>query len=175
MQEPACCTRQNLHLWRWPHVAVTTAETPPAASQCSHPLFPEAFHKRRWMSMGAILFFHREWKRWHTFASCALSRQIPFCQTAPLLPPVPWHKHVMKYWWETSTSTAIALTSASDTVGKRNKTAGTAVRAALIQTFWFRLHKKFWMQFIDWSFTHWKVISQLWIRLWSYLKTRNYI
>ena len=39
----------------------------------------------------------------------------------PLLPSVTWQKHVMEYWWESSTFTAIPPTSASDVMGQHNE------------------------------------------------------
>ena len=45
---------------------------------------PQMFSKHRWMSLGAT-FLHRK-IQWHTFASCLLRCQTPFCWTAPLLP-----------------------------------------------------------------------------------------
>ena len=43
------------------------------------------------------------------FAACALPHQMPFCQTAPLLPSVTQQQCVMEYWWEGSTSAIIQL------------------------------------------------------------------
>ena len=37
-----------------------------------------------------------------TFASYTLPCQIPFCQTAPLLPFVAQQQNMMRYWWELS-------------------------------------------------------------------------
>ena len=45
--------------------------------------------------------------QWHTFSSYTLPYQMPFCQSAPLLPSVTWQQNVMGYWWEGSTSTAV--------------------------------------------------------------------
>jgi len=55
--------------------------------------------------------------QFQTFTSYTLSRQVPFCQSAPLLPSVTWQPHIMEYWWESSTPTAVSPTSASDIVG----------------------------------------------------------
>ena len=53
------------------------------------------------------------------------------CQTAPLLPFVTWQQHIMKYFWEHSTSIAIPPPFASDDVGQHNKIGGLTFRAAL--------------------------------------------
>lgn len=46
---------------------------------------------------------------------------------APLLPFVPWQQHVKEYWLESSVSTAIPRTSASDTVGQHLKIEGISL------------------------------------------------
>ena len=68
----------------------------------------------------------------HTFASDALPRQMPFCQTAPLLPFATWRQNGMAYRWEGSASTAITPPSASDAVNQQNKTGGTTFGASLV-------------------------------------------
>ena len=68
----------------------------------------------------------------HPFASYALPCQTPFCQTAPLLPSVTWQQHVIEYWWEGSTSTAIPPTFAFDFVGQHHKIGHITFRSALI-------------------------------------------
>ena len=60
-----------------------------------------------------VFMFSKNWVQFfphggiqsHPFASCVLPCQIPFCQTAPLLPPVAQQQNVMEH----STSTAIPL------------------------------------------------------------------
>ena len=106
------------------------SDASPTASLCSHSLF--GFHKHstsidecQWMRY----FLHGR-IQFHLFASFALSRQIPFCQT--LLPSVSRQQHVMAHWWEGSTSTAIPATSTSDIVGQRNKIGGTTLGADLV-------------------------------------------
>jgi len=42
-------------------------------------------------------------------------------------------KRIMKYWWESSTSTDISPTSASEIVGQHNKIEGITFRAAEIE------------------------------------------
>jgi len=71
-----------------------------------------------------VPFFPHGRNRWHIFASYTLPHQMPFSQTAPLLPSVTWQQHVTKYWWEVSTSTAIPPTSASDIMDQCNKIGG---------------------------------------------------
>jgi len=53
-------------------------------------------------------------------------------QTTTLLPSVTWQQHVMEYWWEGSTPTAIPPTSASDVIGQHHKIRGITFRAALV-------------------------------------------
>ena len=53
---------------------------------------------------------------------------------APLLPYVTRQQHVMGYWWEGSTSTAIPPMSASDTVDQRNKTRSITFGAVLVHS-----------------------------------------
>ena len=87
--------------------------TTTTTSLCSHPLF--GLHPAR----GGIQF--------HPFISSSLPCQMPFCQTAPLLPSVKQQQNVMGHWWEGSTSTA------SDIVGQHHKTGGIRFRAAFIK------------------------------------------
>ena len=56
---------------------------------------------------------------------------MPFCQTAPLLPSVTQQQNVMEYWWEGSTSTAIAPTFASGVIGQYHKTESITFEAGL--------------------------------------------
>ena len=58
--------------------------------------------------------------------------QMPFCQIAPLLPPVTQQRNITGYGWEASTCTAITPTSASDITGQHNKITGVTFRAALV-------------------------------------------
>jgi len=84
------------------------------------------------------IFQHSHHHYTHIFASnkqqpsYMLPRQMPFCQTAPVLPSVTQQQHVMEYWWENSTSTAIPPPSASAVTGQHNKIGGVTFRAALI-------------------------------------------
>ena len=57
---------------------------------------------------------------------CAFAHpcQMPFCQTAPLLPPVAWQQYVTEYYCEGPTSTAIPPTFVSDVMDKHNKIGG---------------------------------------------------
>jgi len=81
------------------------------------------------MSVDAIFFLHGG-VEFHAFTPYTLPCQKLFCQTAPLLPSVAWQQHVMEFWWEGSTSTAIPPPSASAVVGQHNRlgdiTFGTA-------------------------------------------------
>ena len=94
---------------------------PPTASLCSHPLFglhkcSASINECQWLP-----FFLHGGIQCHTFAPNTLPCQTPFCQTAPLLPFVTQQQHVVEYWWEYSSSTAISPTSTSDVVGEQNK------------------------------------------------------
>ena len=62
-------------------------------------------------------FFPHGGIQWHTVILYALPCQMPFCQTALLLPSVPWQQHIMEYWWEGSVSTAIPPTFTFQVVG----------------------------------------------------------
>ena len=88
------------------------------------------------MSMSAT-FFPLGGIQWHTFASYAPPHQMPFCQTAPLLPSATWQRRVTGCWWEGSASTAIPPTSASDLMAQRNKKGGITFEAALMTGGWW--------------------------------------
>jgi len=109
-----CCSH---HCWN----------APPTPPLCSHPLFD--LHKPcQW-----VLFFLME--EFSVTSSHALSCQMPFWQTFPLLPSVTRQQTVLEYWWEGLTSTASPPTSASDIMGQHHKIGGVTFRAALINSF----------------------------------------
>ena len=81
------------------------------------------------MNINGCNSFPHEGIQWHTFASCTLPCQMPFCQTAPLLPSVAWQQNVREYWWKGST--AITPSSSSYAVGQHNKMGDITFRAAL--------------------------------------------
>ena len=58
---------------------------------------------------------------------------MPLCQPTPLLPSVMQQQNVIEYWWESTASTAISPTSASEFVGQHNKIGGITFRAAIVQ------------------------------------------
>ena len=68
----------------------------------------------------------------HPFASYTLPCQMPFHQTAPLLPSVTRQQNEMEHMWEGSTSTAIPPTLASEIVSQCNEIGGITFRAALV-------------------------------------------
>ena len=78
------------------------------------------------------LFPHEGIQR-RTSASYALPYQMPFCQTASLLPSVTQQQNVMGYCWEGSTSTAVPPISTSEIVGQHNNIGGITFRAALVE------------------------------------------
>ena len=79
-----------------------------------------------------VQFFLHRGVHLHPFASYALPCQIPFCQTAPLLPSVTWQQNGTECWLEGSTSAAIPPTSTSVVMGQHNKIGGITFRAALV-------------------------------------------
>ena len=99
IQIAACFSHCRFHCWN----------TATNASLCSHPLVclhqcSASVNKCQWVQ------FFLEWKttpllHLHFHNRCD-------CQTAPLLPSVTQQLHVMEYWQEGSTSTAILPTSA---------------------------------------------------------------
>ena len=83
------------------------------------------------MSMGPI-FSNMEKLSVKPLLHKTLPCQMPFCQTASLLPSVTRQQIVIEYCWEDSTSTVIPLTSKSDVVEQYNKTEGVTFRTVLI-------------------------------------------
>ena len=100
---------------------------PPTTSLCSHPLFSSV--QQVLMNVSGCHVFCVE----ELSASHALPYQMPFCQTAPLLPTVIQQQQVMRYWWEGSASTAIPLTSASDAVGQQDNIGSVTSNAVLLK------------------------------------------
>ena len=91
-----------------------------------HCLISASINECQWVPFflhGGIKFI-----RLHMIASSALPYQMPFCQTAPLLPSVMQQQNVMEYCWEGSASTAIPPISASNIVRQHNK-IGAALQA----------------------------------------------
>ena len=104
----------------------------PTASLCSHPLFglykrSASINECQW-----VPFFPHGGIQWHTLTSYTFPCQMPFCQTAPLLPSVTRQQHVMECWWQGSASTAIPPTSTSDIGSKHHKIGGITFGTALI-------------------------------------------
>ena len=111
------------------HITVVTAETHYPPPHCAHinclvSINVQEFQRVPFFSLGGIQF--------HTFAPYAVPCQIPFCQTAPLLPSVTQQQNVTEYWWEGSTSTSTPPTSACDSVGQNNEIGGITSGAALL-------------------------------------------
>ena len=107
----------------------------PTTSLYSHPLFGLQKHSANISECQQVQSFHHGGIQWHTFDLNALLCQIPFCQTAPLLPSVTWQQNG---GWEGSASTATPSTFASDFVGKHHKVGSNALKAALI-----KIHSKY--------------------------------
>jgi len=80
---------------------------PRTAPLCSHPLFGLHKHSASINKCQCVQVFACGESPWCTFTSQALPCQTPFRQTAPLLPSVSQQQHIVEYWWEDSTSTAI--------------------------------------------------------------------
>ena len=100
--------------------------------------------------MGVI--FPLEGSQLHTFASCALPCQMPFCQTASLLPSVTQQQNAMEYWWECSASTAIPPTSTSVITGQRSKIGGITFGASLVKFIIYFIHISNKADFNFWYF-----------------------
>jgi len=103
------------HTTYWLTILTSTVWSPEkfSVSECqSVPFFP---HGRIW---------------WDIFSSSALLWQLPFCQTATLLPSVTQQQSVMEYWWESSTSTTVPPTSTSDVAVQHNKMGSITFGAA---------------------------------------------
>ena len=117
-------------LWKRVPMEVTHCHhcwnAPPGALLCSHSLFDLQKHSGSVKECQWMPFFFMEEFRLHHFASYSHPCQMPLCQSAPLLPSVPWQQYVMEYCWEGSTSIPIPSTSASDVVGQHNKIRGSA-------------------------------------------------
>ena len=84
------------------------------------------------MNVSGCHFFPHRGLQFHTFASSTLLCQIPFCQTAPLLPSVTWQQNETEYCWEGSASTATSPISTSDVVSQHNKIGGITSGAVLV-------------------------------------------
>jgi len=93
---------------------------PPTASLCSHPLFGLQKSLATFMNVSGAIFPHGG-IQFHTFASCTLPCQMPFCQTATLLPSVTQQQNIIEYWRECSASTAMPSTTASNIVGPHRR------------------------------------------------------
>ena len=65
-------------------------------------------------------------------ASYTVPCQMPFCQTATLLPSVLQQQNVMEYWWEGSASAAIPPASASVIRDQCNEIGGITFGEALV-------------------------------------------
>lgn len=64
--------------------------------------------------------------------------QMPFCQTAPLLPSVAWQQHTTEHQWEGFMSTAASPTTTSDVIGQHNGIGSITFRMGLI--YWKSLY-----------------------------------
>jgi len=103
-------------------------------SLCSFPLFGLHQHSTTIKDSQWVPFFPHEGIQLHVFTSYALPCQLPFCQTAPLLPPVAQQQTVTEYSWDGSTSTVVLPTPASDVMGWHHKIGGSTFGASL--TLW---------------------------------------
>ena len=77
-------------------------------------------------------FFMRGEIQCYFLASYVHPCQMPFCQTASLLPCVTCQQHVMGYCQEGSTSTAIPPIFASDIMGQHRKIGGNTFGTAFV-------------------------------------------
>ena len=127
--------------WLVFHVGITTAKMHHPSPHCAdiHKC-SSSNYRRQW-----VHFVPHGGIQLHSFASHALSCQMPFCQTAPLLPSVSWQQN--RTLGEGSTSTAMPPTSISDVVGQHNKIWDITFGAALVTL-------KYW-QPVPWSLPFW--------------------
>ena len=98
-----------MHQWRGP--TVPTAEMHPPPPHCAHIhcLFSINLQEASTSVSGCHFFLHGGIQP-RTFASATLPCQMPFCQTAPLLPSVTQEQNIKEHWQEGSTSIAISPT-----------------------------------------------------------------
>ena len=89
-------------------------------SLCSHPLFGLHTHSTSITECQQVPFFSQGGIQFHASTSYKLPHQMPFYQTAPLLPFIT-EQRVMEYWREGSTSTAIPPPSASNVMALLSK------------------------------------------------------
>ena len=105
------------------------------ASLGSHPLFGLHKHLASISGFQCVPFFPHGEIQWHTFVSYALTCQKSFDQIAFVLLFLTWQQNVTEYWWEDSTSTAIAPTSTSGLVGQHNKIGSITLGGAFLFSF----------------------------------------
>ena len=111
------------------HIAVTTIKTHHPLHHCAHIHCLVSINIQQ---MSVNVSGCHGGIQWHTFSSCSLPCQTPFCQTAPLLPSVTRQQNVMQYWWKGSIYTVVLPTSSTDTVGQENKIGGITFKAATV-------------------------------------------
>lgn len=119
--DPSCQAHNNLHRWRWPALAITTAETHHPLHHCAHIHCLVSINiQQTSVNVSGCHFFHHGGIQWHTFASYIPPCQVLFCQSAPLLLCVIWQQDAMGCWWEGSTSIVIPPKYISDVTGQHN-------------------------------------------------------
>ena len=123
MNKDLCAALKHLHQQRWPTVATAETHHPPPQCVPIH-CWVSINNQQASVNVNVYHFFHTE-EFSHPFALQVLPGQTPFFQTALLLLSVTWQQHVMEYWREGSTSTAIPPIAASDVMGQRNKIGGS--------------------------------------------------
>jgi len=94
-----------------------------------------------------VLFLPYGGTQWHTIASSALPCQMPFCQTAPLVPSVTWQQYLWEYWWKGSPCTAIPLAFTPDVVGQHHKTGNFPSGATFVKFIIYMVQCQ-WLQFL---------------------------
>ena len=146
MVQQWCMAIQNVACL--PHHCHRCWNTPSTPSLCSHVLL--GLHKRsasidecQWVQL-----FPHKGIQFYTFVSKALSCQIPFCHTAPLLTFCCCVTEGTGYWWEGSNSTAVPPTSTPNTGGQHWKIGSVTFRAALVY-YILKVHcKRYWNIYI---------------------------
>lgn len=114
---PCCCH----HCWN----------EPPTTSLCSHPLFSlckcsTSISECQWVHVSCMKEFSDM-----LFASYMLPCQMPFCQSAPLLPYVTWQQSI-RVLAERFSLYCYTTNIASDAVGQCNKIGGIASGEAFL-------------------------------------------
>ena len=130
-------------------IAVATAETHHPLHHCAHIHCLISINVQHALMNGSgCHFFHMEGFNYTPLFPMYFCARLPFCQTAPLLPPVTRQQTFPEYWQEGPRSSfydVIWLMSISDVVGQHNKTRGIIFRAPLIISVYNSVYVPYWI------------------------------